>query len=240
MKIVAIADQHGLLDAKIPECDLLIVAGDLCPDRIGPFWARDDARQQYWWFANEWLAWREAQPAEHCLVTWGNHDYCGHLQGSHIENYQDGKTQVGIDALVEYKGLKIWLSPWTKQFMKWAFMKEEQDLWDKHFNRIPEGIDILVTHDPPYGYGDASPDWETKKIDHYGSVAMLKTVLRVKPKVVICGHIHDAYGTYTLTGNNGLDLRNEPVTIYNCAMATGRATLGTLVSADRRPMEFEL
>lgn len=45
MRIVALSDMHGFLP-DIPPCDLLIVAGDVCPDRFGPFMAVHDPQQQ--------------------------------------------------------------------------------------------------------------------------------------------------------------------------------------------------
>ena len=45
MRVVALSDQHGFLP-DIPSCDLLIVAGDVCPDRFGPFMAVHDPDQQ--------------------------------------------------------------------------------------------------------------------------------------------------------------------------------------------------
>lgn len=58
-------------------------------------------------------------------------------------------------------------------------------------------IDILVCHQPPYGYLDkvnnsaAPKDWKGK---HAGSKVILDYVKKYQPKVVLCGHIHEAKG----------------------------------------------
>ena len=76
MRIVAISDQHGFLP-EIPACDLLIVAGDICPDRFGPFVARFAPDQQARWFDRTIRPWAQDSPATHRILTWGNHDWCG-------------------------------------------------------------------------------------------------------------------------------------------------------------------
>lgn len=76
MRFVALCDQHGFLP-DIPPCDLLIVAGDVCPDRFGPFMAVHDPHQQQAWFDRKARSWLAAAPATHKLLTWGNHDWCG-------------------------------------------------------------------------------------------------------------------------------------------------------------------
>ena len=65
-----------------------------------------------------------------------------------------------------------------------------QEKWDL----IPENVDILVTHGPPLGYGD-----KVKGIfgtqPRAGCENLLRTIKeRVKPKVHICGHIHEDPG----------------------------------------------
>jgi len=68
MRIVALSDQHGFLP-DVPPCDLLIVAGDVCPDRFGPFMAVHDPYQQQAWFDRTVRPWLAATPATHKLLT---------------------------------------------------------------------------------------------------------------------------------------------------------------------------
>jgi Icc-related predicted phosphoesterase len=79
--------------------------------------------------------------------------------------------------------------------MDWAFMKEPRDLVEV-YAKIPAGIDILVSHQPPYGFGDRFPD----RHDHVGSEALRDAIDRVRPRLVICGHIHGGRGRYEYDG----------------------------------------
>jgi hypothetical protein len=67
MKILAMSDQHGYLP-QVPECDLLLVAGDNCPDypkkarvRVG---SGPQVREQFDWFFKSWLSWVDDQPVQ--------------------------------------------------------------------------------------------------------------------------------------------------------------------------------
>ena len=192
MKIVAISDQHGHLP-NIPECDLLIVAGDQCPDGFGGLFARHFPDRQAHWFENVWLPWREKQPARHCVLTWGNHDYCGLLDAGFRHRSWRENTDIIVDAEVEFEGARIWLTPWSNQFMDWAFMKQPQELAEI-YAKIPEDIDILVSHQPPIATNTRVVDGRGD-ID-IGSVELGEAIDRVKPRIVICGHIHFAHGKY--------------------------------------------
>ena len=58
-------------------------------------------------------------------------------------------------------------------------------------------VDILVCHQPPYGYLDktnhpsAPKEWKGK---HAGSKVILHYIKKYQPKYVFCGHIHESEG----------------------------------------------
>lgn len=94
------------------------------------------------------------------------------------------------DELLEIWGLKIYGSPWQPEFCKWAFnVPRGQPCLDK-WSRIPNNIDILITHTPPVGHGDLCCSGVRA-----GCVELLQTIQkRVKPKYHVFGHIHEGYG----------------------------------------------
>lgn len=53
----------------------------------------------------------------------------------------------------------------------------------------PAGLDILITHGPPYGVLDVTP-----RGDLAGCEELRKKVDEVLPRVHIFGHIHHGYG----------------------------------------------
>lgn len=202
MKVIAISDQHGHTPS-IPPCDLLLVGGDQCLDVFGGLTARAFPDRQWTWFRDTWLRWRYRQPVEACVLTWGNHDYCGVAHQNH-ESSQDGKrTTIACDRLVEVGGLRIYLTPWSNQFMTWAFMQEPEQL-AAVYDQIPAGLDILVSHQPPHGCGDSVRFYDLasrgEAEHHYGSVALRAAILRARPKVVVCGHIHAGHGRHDCDG----------------------------------------
>ena len=202
MRIVALSDQHGFLP-EIPPCDLLVVAGDVCPDRIGTAIAEREPARQKEWFDGNVRPWLAAAPADHKILTWGNHDWCG--QACNFDDDRPGTApssalqivvDVGMTVSVNGTGrpISVWATPWSRQFMRWAFMKPEAEL-AKLYAAIPEGLDILVSHQPPYGYGDRLSQ-RSGEVEHLGSRELLSTIERVKPRLVICGHIHGGFGHF--------------------------------------------
>ena len=213
MRIVAVSDLHGYLP-EIPPCDLLVVAGDICPDRFGPFSARERPELQASWFRDTILPWLAAAPTSQAILTWGNHDWCGQSAESaaslEIEAAGRGVTIV-VDSTVRVTSgdmsIAIWASPWSNQFMHWAFMKPPAEL-EVTYSRIPAGVDVLVSHQPPRGFGDRFVDVITGRVERLGSEELLAAIERITPRLVICGHIHGGHGRF----------RHAGVPIYNASI----------------------
>jgi len=181
MRIVCFADTHGgHMALDIPECDVLIFAGDY--SRYGKEGETE-----------EFAAWMERQPAEHKLVIAGNHDEA--LEKNPVPHEailkKHGLTYLR-DSGVRIDGLLFYGSPWQPEFNNWAFNlpRKSMELHDK-WDAIPSDTDILITHGPPHGYGDKNIDGE-----HCGCELLLEALDRVKPKYHIFGHIHEGRGTY--------------------------------------------
>jgi len=196
VKIYAISDQHGHLGPDIPECDLLIVAGDVAPSWHGPRNPGAERQRQDLWMVN-WFAWIKRQPMKAWYACWGNHDYASPIKGF-------------CDGPIEHNLLKLWFSPWSNEFCRWNWMKQPEELGE-YYKQIPYGTDIIVSHQPPYGYGDLLAPFMRRggEDPHVGSKELLETIKRIQPKAVVCGHIHDGHGIYKL---------NDDTTIYNVAV----------------------
>jgi 3',5'-cyclic AMP phosphodiesterase CpdA len=223
MRIVALSDLHGFLP-DIPDCDLVIVAGDVCPDRFGPFMAWHDPHQQQAWFDRTVRPWLASAPATHKLLTWGNHDWCGQACNFRSDSPALARSTV-LQILVDEgttvpsaeganRQVSVWATPWSNPFMRWAFMKRPSDL-EYVYAAIPDNTDILVSHQPPYGYGDRAFNLDLGHVEHVGSPELLHAIERVQPRLVICGHVHGGFGRYDHQG----------IPIYNVSVVDERYRL---------------
>lgn len=179
MKICAISDLHGHLP-QIPECDLLLIAGD-----IGPYWP---SAFQYHWLRTEFKDWLSQQTAFVVGIA-GNHDTV-------FEDYPEDVDKLNLpwtylqDSSVMFKGLKIYGTPWTVQYYDWPFMAEDIVLADK-WSMIPEDTNILLVHGPPKYYGDL-----VSRGTHEGSETLLLRLMDIKPELTVFGHIHEGRGDW--------------------------------------------
>jgi predicted phosphodiesterase len=182
MRIVCLSDthdQHGQLD--VPDGDLLLHAGDATMtgalDQIEAF--------------DAWLA---RQPHRHKVVIAGNHDFG--FQRAPARARELLRSAIYLeDSLAEVAGLRIWGSPWQPWFYDWAFNLERGPQIAAKWAQIPAGIDVLITHGPPFGILD-----RTSRGDEVGCVDLLAAVQRVRPRLHVFGHIHEAHGRLERNG----------------------------------------
>src|SRR5689334_8867342 len=86
---------------------------------------------------------------------------------------------------------------------------QDEDILDCYFRMIPEGLDVLITHGPPWGIMDRNI-----KGDLCGSKALYDHVFRVKPRVHVFGHIHE--GGNNKVGHHGI-AKAQGIHFYNVA-----------------------
>jgi predicted phosphodiesterase len=203
MRIVLISDTHGLhRTLEVPNGDLLIHAGDFTlnsnpPSIISDFNAR-----------------LGSVPHRHKVVVPGNHEFV-------LEEPRNRRAIANaillIDSGVEIEGIRIWGSPVTPLYGG-AFGKSNPADRQRHWAQIPEGLDILVTHGPPFAILDHGGSEERRE----GCPQLLEAVFRARPRVHVFGHVHAGYGTLrtsdtlfvnaSLMGEDG-SLGRKPVVI---------------------------
>lgn len=111
------------------------------------------------------------------------------IQVQNVKQYLTNCTYLEDEA-IEILGLKIYGTPWQPEFCKWAFNLPRGAECLEKWNKIPENLDILITHTPPLGHGDLCCT-----MVRAGCVELLNTVqCRVKPKYHVFGHVHEGYG----------------------------------------------
>ena len=196
-KICITSDLHGQLP-DIPECDLLLIAGDICPGMPGVLQAA--------WFNGPFRQWCDEQPVEKIVCTWGNHDEVGQYFPGLLDNTHPCVWL--CDYSIDVLGLRIWGCPWSRTFGSWNFMKDKLPLIDIH-RRIPY-CDILLSHGPMHGVFDCTGG------HHVGARSLNNWVHHHQPKLVVTGHIHEqenycAYLGRTLIVNASyLDNKHRP------------------------------
>lgn len=208
MKLVIISDTH-CQQFPIPPGDVLIHCGD--HTYKGTYKETLPALQ--------WLA---EQPHKHKLFIAGNHEIGWEDQPRHMYpldralEHLYGLTYLR-DSGVEIEGIKFWGSPVQPQFFNWAFQKERGEELARHWQQVPDDTNVLITHGPPYGFGDTN-----KRDERFGDEDLLRRVREVRPVIHCFGHAHDGYGEWLSEGtlfinaailNENYKLANKPVEI---------------------------
>jgi Icc-related predicted phosphoesterase len=209
-KIVATSDFHGNLPT-IPECDLLIIAGDICPSKA--------PLEQAAWLDTTFRSWLDSTLAKEVVAIAGNHDQIFEKAPELIPNGL--RWHYLQDSSITLFDLLIYGTPWQLPF--WGAFNLADDKLTEVYKKIPEKTDIIVSHGPPYGLHDQiitkKPDGKTS-IFHTGSVSLQERIFDIKPKLCLFGHIHTAFGSVSENGttfanvslvNDDLKVTNSPV-----------------------------
>lgn len=223
LKIIAVSDLHGDLP-NIEPCDLLLIPGDICPIYSKNSRLREhDPHAQLNWVREKFIPWAEEQPAKRVYWIGGNHDFGVELAGAYraFEEVSPKWVKMLRDEAVEWDKHTIYGSPWCPNLFHWAFYARDEK-WLEIAKNIPTDIDILMLHSPPR-------DLMTIELcDHHlnwASPAPLynEIVGRIKPKLVLCGHLHEGYGTKVIDGitfanvalkDDDYKASHEPMTFY--------------------------
>lgn len=187
MKILLIADEESksLWDYYQPEklkgVDLIISCGDL--------------KQEYL----EFLVTMASKPL---LYVHGNHDK------GYVSFPPEGCDCLD-DQIINYHGLRIAGLGGCVRYNDGPFQYTEKEMAArvKHLKKSIKkmhGVDLVITHAPPRGFGDA-PDRA-----HQGFAAFLPLIEEWKPRYLIHGHVHPNYG-YHLPQSNPCG----ETTVYN-------------------------
>jgi Icc-related predicted phosphoesterase len=185
VNIVATSDLHGQLP-RITPCDLLIIAGDVCP-----LWDHS-VGYQLAWLDTTFREWLGDAPCARIVGIAGNHDFVFEKMPRQVEELCLPWTYLQ-DQATEINGIKLYGLPWVPNLSRWAFHLDDAGL-DHVYDAIPDDTDIVVSHGPPMGYGDLTCPLHGTQ--HAGADQANHMLQRVKPKLFISGHIHEAYGQY--------------------------------------------
>ena len=159
--IFAFSDTHGNHRVlQVPEnVDIVICAGDAVEDNL----VGDEYDDFIEWFASLPCKWKIFVPGNHELSF-----ELGQADGI-IQRMTEKGITVLVDAIEDCDSVII------------ASISGNSSIAAED---IPDDIDIVVTHTPPFGILD----------ENMGSVNILDFILKAKPKYHLFGHIHSTAG----------------------------------------------
>lgn len=203
MKTTFIGNTRGLhnrLNGKFNGGDILFHCGDFM--RTGLY------AQEMTGF----LEWFKQQPYKYKVLVAGNHDiYCNGIQlGAMFDQYYDDGIRYLEDEEVELDGLRIYGTP----YMNWYYGCDAFGLDDGteslmyKYNMIPDGVDVLLTHNPPYNI----LDYDSKHKNHLGSVSLYNRLSNMKEPPRFVGFSHTR-------GDSGKTENGEKSIFINCSNA---------------------
>lgn len=205
--LAATSDIHGLLEGIQEVCstrnvDILVIAGDIEPADI--FTSTTD------WFERKFFPLVANLKCEVVAIP-GNHDFFLSSKYAAIKHGEyalvPDNFHLLIDEGITINGISFYGTPWVPYIDgRWCFEGEDKALADR-FLQMPQKVDVLITHSPPYirhNAIDQSCDYPREHRRHFGSSSLYKVIEARAPKIVLCGHIHSGNHNRT-TMMSGID-----------------------------------
>lgn len=191
MKIVVISDTHNNhKNLSLPVGDLLIHCGDI---------TQDGSKEQ----TEDFLLWFHKLSFKFKIFIGGNHDKYLEKNDTEIAKNLCENVFYLRDSSKKVLGKVFWGSPYTPAYKNMAFNKERTQEMKSHWDKVPENIDVLITHGPPADILD-----RTYKGVRVGCHHLKIKALKIKPKFHFFGHIHESAGKINRNGT----------TFYNAAL----------------------
>lgn len=188
MKYIIISDTHSMLDqVKIPKKGDVLIH---CGDALGRGNISELAT-----FAHQMSKFNYT----HKIYVPGNHDqYTERNPGLSKEMLKYYGIKLIIDEPFEIEGMKCYGSPVTPQWGNWSFMIPRGEEIKKHWAKIPDDTELLITHGPPKGILDYVPrdNFNAGCFDLLQRTADLKNL-----KYHMFGHIHFCGGQRLIHAN---------------------------------------
>ena len=198
LRVVAISDIHGYFPIIEEPADILLIAGDISPLEI-----QFNKPKMKIWLETEFAYWIKSLPVDRVFLIAGNHD-------SYLESISKTNILALQQACVKLTYLKnevcdyvdsygqVWTifgTPYCHIFGNWPFMRSEEYMTEK-FKQIPDEVDIIISHDPPFAAGDVDVILEApqhrfeRMFTHLGNDPLRDRIEKVNYKLLVCGHIH--------------------------------------------------
>lgn len=195
-RLVCLADTHGLhRQADVPEGEFLLHAGDFLRTGTDPAEIED---------FDDWLG---GLRHPHKIVVAGNHDLL--FERDPKQARKRLRQAVYLEnAAATIGGLRFWGSPVTPVLPDWAFSSGRCPDLRKFWTVVPERVDVLLTHGPPFGTLDREHIWG----EHFGCRELTRAILRARPRLHVFGHVHGGWGQERIGENE------DQTRFVNCAL----------------------
>jgi len=189
LKIVSISDTHGYHRRikEIPDADVLIHAGDIT--------GRGEIH-----ILQDFGEWLKELPHAHKIIIAGNHDFSLEREGSQKKEIIKFFKECGVtylqDSSVEIDGVLFYGAPWQPEFYNWAFNLPRGKALAEKWAMIPDNVNVLITHGPPYQILDEAPRG-VFQVENIGCKDLLERALELTHlRAHVFGHCHNGAGVF--------------------------------------------